>query len=197
MENQAKKQEYAKTTVTIPNVRFVFVKIFKPEKKADGTEVYSVCILIDKEDKEVKATLEKALTAARDWGIRTCWNGQAPANLRIPLKDGDAPDKASKEYGATYAGKLYIDASSRRPVKKIYNTKREQITDPAEFRSGDYGVVVVTFKPYYKNGNAGIGAYLEGILKTKDSDGAVNVESELDAYFDKGTAGGAMDFLGL
>lgn len=189
---------YRRTQVTIPNARFVYCKLDKPETTQSGVQKYGCCLLLEKSDSEVRAALEQGLAAAMELGAQRVWGGKRPEKVNVPVHDGDTerPDQAS------FAGKLYMNVSStRRP--RIYDRHRKVLDQPGEFRSGDYGVALVRFKAYSRNGNNGIGAYIDGIMKTRDSDGAVDVEAAFGDYFEPegqgapAAQGTGLDFLGL
>jgi len=59
--------------------------------------------------------------------------------------------------------------------------------DGEEFYSGCYGAAVLNFYPYDANGNRGVAAGLNVVVKTRDGEklgGGVNVEEALSGLYD-------------
>ena len=90
------------TAVTTNKVRLSYVHVFSPYSNADGQEPkYSVSIIISKKDtttlNRIKAAIEEAKVAGKDK-----WGGKIPANLKLPLHDGDTerPDDPKKPESA-------------------------------------------------------------------------------------------------
>lgn len=79
------------TKVITGKVRFSYVNIFKSRAFQAGQDAkYSVCLLIPKEDKATIKKIKAAIDAAVQDGIGSKWGGKKPANLKLPLRDGDA-----------------------------------------------------------------------------------------------------------
>ena len=79
------------TKVITGKVRFSYVNIFKSRAFQAGQDAkYSVCLLIPKEDKATIKKIKAAIDAAVQDGISSKWGGKKPANLKQPLRDGDA-----------------------------------------------------------------------------------------------------------
>ncbi len=98
------------TKVVTGKVRLSYANIFEP-KSINGSEPkYSVSLIIPKEDKQMIETIEKAIENAkeRDKGK---WNGKIPANLKLPLRDGDEERLEDEAYASSY----FINANSTRP----------------------------------------------------------------------------------
>lgn len=176
MENQ-NNDLYAKTQVKIPNCRFFFNHLDQPyQDPKTGVKKFKSCIVIDKNDKAAVEAVNGALAAARELGIQRVWRGQVPATLRMPVADGDTAENPSP----VFIGKFKINVSSnKRP--KMYDRQRRELAE-GELRGGDYGIALVRFKAY-DNQSKGIAAYIEGILKTKDSDGT-DVAAEFASDFE-------------
>jgi len=141
-------------------VRLSYVFIEKPREDSGK---YSVCIMIPKKDKELKKLFDQAIekTAEED---AAKWGGKIPSNLSKPIHDGDA-DKADEH--PEFEGMWYLNASSnRRPG--VLDENKDDMLDLSELYSGCWARVSLNFAGYNQNGNRGIGAYINNIMKLKD-----------------------------
>lgn len=90
------------TKVITGKVRFSYVNIFKSRAFQAGQDAkYSVCLLIPKEDKATIKKIKAAIDAAVQDGISSKWGGKKPANLKQPLRDGDA-ERADEVYSGCW-----------------------------------------------------------------------------------------------
>ena len=76
------------TKVIIP-CRISFANIWEPKSINGSDEKYSVSLLIPKDDKATLAKIKKAIEAAKEAAKEKKWNGKLPANLKMPMHDGD------------------------------------------------------------------------------------------------------------
>ena len=84
--------------------------------------------------------------------------------IRSPLRDGDT-DRPGDTY---FAGCCFLNAYSfSAPV--VVDANKQLITNENLLSSGMTGRAVLTFYPYNRGGNAGIGAGLEGVQKLGDN----------------------------
>ena len=82
-------------------VRLSYANIWKPRAAEAGQEPkYSVSLIIPKTDKTTLAAIKAASDEALKEGITRKWGGKKPANLKLPLRDGDV-DRPDDE---AYAG---------------------------------------------------------------------------------------------
>ena len=165
-------QENVSTKCRIGEVRLSYVHIFQPRATTEGGEKkYSLTLLIPKSNTELVAKIRAAIEAAKQAGAAT-FGGKVPANLRIPLRDGDLerPDDD------TYAGCWFINASSKtkpgvvKRVKIDGENKLIEVTNEEDVYSGCYGFASVNFFAYSASGNKGIAAGLNNVLKTRDGE---------------------------
>jgi hypothetical protein len=63
------------------------------------------------------------------------WGGKIPANLKLPLHDGDT-ERGDDE---NYEGMMYFNATSK-DAPQIVDRKVQPILDPMECGSGDYSM---------------------------------------------------------
>ena len=165
------------TKVITGKVRFSYVNIFKSRAFQPGQdEKYSICLLIPKKDKETIAKIKKAIDAAIQQGIGEKWGGKKPANLKLPLRDGD--DERAEE-AEEYVGMMFLNANSNQKPGIIDQYKNE-VLDPDEVYSGCWGRASINFYPFNSNGNKGIGVGLNNIQKLSDGErlGAASGEIE-------------------
>ena len=167
------------TKVVTGKVRFSYVNIFKSRAfQADQDAKFSICLLIPKED---KATLKK-IKAAIDEAIQECisskWNGKKPANVKLPLRDGD---EERADEAPEYEGMMFLNANSTQKPG-IVDKDLNEILDPDEVYSGCWGRASINFYPFSVNGNKGIGVGLNNVQKLKDGEhlGAARASAESD-----------------
>lgn len=165
------------TKVIMP-CRFSYAHIFEPDSINGSEPKYSVSCIIDKNDTETIAKIKKAVETAKEEG-KGKWGGKIPANLKLPLRDGDI-DRPDDE---AYAGSYFLNANSRQ-APQVVDNRVQPILDQSEVYSGCYGRVSVTFYAYNSNGNKGVAAGLGNVQKLRDGEplgSRVNAADEFDA----------------
>lgn len=145
------------TKVVVP-CRISFANIWEPRSINGSEEKYSVSLLIPKEDKATLTKIHKAIEAAKEAAKSKKWNGKIPANLKLPIHDGDI-DRPDDE---NYAGCFFFNATSK-DAPQIVDRKVQPIIDPMECGSGDYCNVSVNFYGFAASGNKGVAAGLQNI----------------------------------
>lgn len=171
------------TQITTGKVRFSFCNLFTPRAaQAGAQEKYSVTLLIPKSD---KATLQKIKAAAEEAKTNYLTKNtgkKLPKDLKFSLHDGDGERPNGGEFGPECKGCYVITVSSNnKPV--IVHADKTPLTDPQELFSGCYGRAVINFYVYNTNGNKGITAGLNGIMKLYDGEplsGGVVTDSDWD-----------------
>ena len=165
------------TKVIVP-CRLSYAHIWEPDSVNGSEPKYSVSCIIDKDDKDTIAKIQKAIELAKEEG-KGKWGGKIPANLKTPLRDGDI-DRPEDE---AYAGCMFLNANSRQ-APQVVDRKVQPVLDQSEVYSGCYGRVSVTFYAYNSNGNKGVAAGLENVQKLKDGEplgSRVNAKDEFDS----------------
>ena len=152
------------TKVIVP-CRISYANIWEPKSINGGDEKYSVSCLIPKGDKATLLKVHKAIEAAKEDAKGRKWGGKIPANLKLPLRDGDI-DRPDDE---NYAGHMFFNASSK-DAPQIVDRKVQPILDPMECGSGDYCNVSVNFYGFAASGNRGVAAGLGNIQKVRDGE---------------------------
>lgn len=161
MEN---KTNAASTKVVTGEVRFSYAHVFEPASIEGSEPKYSVSILIDKNDKKTLSRVKAAIEAAKQAGLSK-FGGKIPANLKLPLRDGDT----EREDDEVYAGKYFINANAK-TKPGIVDKGGNPIIDTTEFYSGCYGHASITFYAFNTSGNKGIAAGLNNLMKTRDGE---------------------------
>ena len=152
------------TKVVTGRVRFSYANVFEPKSVNGGDEKYSVSLIIPKSDKKTISDIKSAIEQAKKDGA-TKFGGKAPANLKLPLRDGDV-DRADDE---TYKDSYFVNANSKdRPGVVDKNVKA--ILDQTEFYSGCYGRASITFYAFNQNGSRGVACYLQNLQKLADGE---------------------------
>ena len=151
------------TKVIVP-CRFSYLHCWEPDSVNGGDPKYSVSAIIPKSDTKTVNAIKVAIEQAKKDSVSK-WGGKVPANLKLPLRDGDI-DRPDDE---AYAGCYFFNANSRQ-APQVVDSKVQPILDQSEVYSGCYGKISVTFYGYNSNGNRGIAAGLGNIQKLKDGE---------------------------
>lgn len=170
------------TKVITGKVRLSYVNIFTPKRFNDGgVDKYSCSVLIPKTDTKTMAKIKDAINAEIQDGIASKWGGKKPANLHLPVRDGDAerPDDEA------YKGMWFFNATSKNKPG-IVDAQRQAILDPEEIYSGCWGRVSVNFYPYNNNGNRGVAVGLNNVQKLSDGERLGGSYTPAEEDFDDG-----------
>lgn len=151
------------TKVIVP-CRFSYLHCWEPDSVNGGDPKYSVSAIIPKSDTKTINAIKAAVEQAKKDSISK-WGGKIPANLKLPLRDGDI-DRPDDE---AYANSYFFNANSRQ-APQVVDSHVEPILDQSEVYSGCYGKISVTFYGYNSNGNRGIAAGLGNIQKLRDGE---------------------------
>lgn len=151
------------TKVIVP-CRFSYLHCWEPDSINGGDPKYSVSAIIPKTDTKTIERIKAAVEQAKKDSISK-WGGKIPANLKMPLRDGDIerPDDES------YAGCYFFNANSRQ-APEVVDSHVQPILNQADVYSGCYGRISVTFYGFNSNGNRGIAAGLGNIQKLRDGE---------------------------
>ena len=169
------------TKVIIP-CRISFANIWEPKSINGSDEKYSVSCLIPKDDKKTLLKIHNAIEAAKELAKSKKWGGKIPANLKLPLRDGDI-DRGGDEI---YAGHMFLNATSK-DAPQIVDRKVKPITDPMACGSGDYCNVSVNFYGFQASGNKGVAVGLSNIQLVRNGErlaGRASASSEFSEVED-------------
>lgn len=175
------------TKVITGKVRFSYLNVFEPASINGSEPKYSVSLIIPKEDTRTINAIKKAIEAAKQAGIAK-FGGKIPANLKLPLRDGDI----DREDDENYAGCYFINANCKTKPGLVYKNG-QPIIDTTDLYSGCYGYASVNFYAFNSNGNRGIACGLNNLMKVADGDplgGRSRAEDDfaglIDSDFDNG-----------
>lgn len=156
--------ENNKTKVVTGMVRFSYANVWEPKSINGSDEKYSVSLIIPKTDKKTIAQIEAAIEAAKQEG-KAKFGGKIPANLKLPLRNGDVDRSEDEAYKNSY----FVNANSKeRPG--IVDKSVKPILDQSEFYSGCYGRASISFYAFNQNGNKGIAVGLQNLQKLLDGE---------------------------
>ena len=156
--------------------RFSYLHCWEPDSVNGGDPKYSVSAIIPESDTKTVNAIKAAIEQAKKDSVSK-WGGKVPANLKLPLRDGDI-DRPDDE---AYAGCYFFNANSRQ-APQVVDSKVQPILDQSEVYSGCYGKISVTFYGYNSNGNRGIAAGLGNIQKLKDGESLGGRTSAADDF---------------
>ena len=158
------------TQVTTNETRISYEHLLKPYANQPGAEEkYSITLLIPKNDAATKQRIDAAIQAAAQEGLASKWGGVRPAQLAIPLYDGDGVRPNGDAFGPECKGHWVMTASSKqRP--EIVDLGLNPILDATQIYSGMYANVNLNFFAYFNSGKKGIGCGLGPVQKTRDGE---------------------------
>lgn len=155
------------TKVVTGKVRFCYVNVFEPTAMNEGdTPKYNICVLIPKSDTATIDKIKKAIEAAKEAGKAklTDKNGRIPANLKLPLRDGDEERPDDPAFEDHY----FINTNSMRQPS-IVDRSLNPIMSRDEFYSGCYGRASINFYAFNVQ-SKGIAAGLNNLQKLEDGE---------------------------
>lgn len=164
------------TKVIVP-CRFSYLHCWEPNAVNGGDPKYSVSAIIPKSDTEAIAKIKSAIEQAKKDSV-TKWGGKVPANLKLPLRDGDIERPEDEAYADSY----FFNANSRQ-APQVVDKNVQLILEQSEVYSGCYGRISVNFYGFSSNGNKGIAAGLGNIQKLRDGEslgGRSSAEEDFD-----------------
>lgn len=166
----------ANATKVIVPCRFSYLHCWEPDSVNGGDPKYSVSAIIPKSDIKTINAIKAAVEQAKKDSVSK-WGGKIPANLKLPLRDGDL-DRPDDE---AYANSYFFNANSRQ-APQVVDARVQPILDQSEVYSGCYGKISVTFYGYNSNGNRGIAAGLGNIQKLRDGESLGGRSSAADDF---------------
>ncbi|KHM51619.1 Protein of unknown function [Anaerovibrio lipolyticus DSM 3074] len=151
------------TKFTTGLVRLSYPHLFKPAETLNGDMKFSASFIIPKNSKTAKRAQEVVDKMMKDSEVKQVL-GKTKIKYEL-LRDGDEKEDPA------YENSFFINAKSNEDHKpKLYTKDREEIVDPNELYAGCYVQAVLSFYPYNKNGNSGIGASLLAVRFIKDGE---------------------------
>lgn len=169
--------------ITTGKVRLSYCNLFVPKTPQQGGDPsYSVTLLIPKSDKATIQKIKGAIEAAKQNYLQRNAGKKLPSDLKTTLHDGDGEKPNGGEYGPECAG-CYVMTTSTKNKPVLVHADKTPLTDPAELYSGCYGRAIINFYVYDVNGNKGVSAGLNGVMKLYDGEplsGGVVTDSDWD-----------------
>lgn len=162
-------------------VRLSYEHIWEPVSINGGDEKYSVSLIIPKSDTATIKAVRDAIEQAKQDG-KDKFGGKIPANLKLPLRDGDIERPDDEAYADSY----FINANSK-DKPQIVDKNVQPILDRNEIYSGCYARVSISIYAFNSNGNRGIACGLGNIQKIADGEplgGRTRAEDDFDSYED-------------
>lgn len=170
--------ENANLTKVIVPCRFSYLHCWEAEAVNGGDPKYSVSAIISKSDTETIGKIKNAIEQAKQDSVSK-WGGKVPANLKLPLRDGDIDRPEDEAYKDSY----FFNANSRQ-APQVVDKNVQAVLDQTEVYSGCYGRISVNFYGFNNNGNRGIAAGLGNIQKLRDGEplsSRSNAEEDFDS----------------
>ncbi len=152
------------TKVVTGKVRFSYANVHEAKSIKGSDPKYSVSLIIPKSDKKTLADIKAAIEQAKKDGVSK-FGGKVPANLKLPLRDGDLERPEDEAYKDSY----FINANSK-DKPGIVDKSVKPILDQSEFYSGCYGRASINFYAFNQNGNKGIACGLQNLQKLSDGE---------------------------
>lgn len=153
-----------KTKVITGKARFSYVNVWEPKSINGGDEKYSVSLIISKDDTKTVAEIKAAIEATKQEG-KAKFGGKIPANLKLPLRDGDIDRPDDEAYKNSY----FVNANSK-DKPQIVDKNVKPILDQSEVYSGCYGRASITFYVFNQNGNKGVACGMGNLQKLSDGE---------------------------
>lgn len=178
------------TKVVTDKVRFSYLHVFEPTAiNAQSEAKYSVSLIIPKKNKALIAKITTAVNAAKELG-KEKWGGKIPANLKMPLRDGDI-DRPEDE---AYKGAMFVNATCK-TKPGLVDQDLNPIMSQDDLKSGDYGRASVNFYPFNTSGSKGIACGLNNLQKLEDGEALSGRPSAQDDFGDGTEASDSEDDL--
>ena len=161
-----------------------YCHVLEARPTPDGSEEkYSGSLIMAKDNPCVKTLQANILAVAKEkFGTKAAAMLKS-GKLRSPLRDGDT----DREDDPAYAGKLFINASSKRKPQ-VVDRQVMPIVDEDEVYSGVTANVSIALFPYDVNGNKGVGCGLNNMQVTHKGprlDGAASAAEEFEELEDE------------
>lgn len=154
----------SKTKLITGKVRFSYLNAWAAKSVNGGDEKFSVSLIIPKDDTRTLDAVKAAIEQAKQEG-KVKFGGKIPANLKLPLRDGDVDRPDDQAYRDSY----FINANSK-DKPGIVDKNVKPILDQSELYSGCYGRASITFYAFNQNGNKGVACGLQNLQKLSDGE---------------------------
>lgn len=162
------KARQSKESVITGRVRTSFANLFTPKSINGSAPKYSTVVLIDKNDADTLTAIEQAKQYVYEQEVDGALVGASYKDVYFTMKDGDTDAPEGNE--EVYAGHYFMTVkSSTQPGivshEKGADGKFVRLTNPNDLQSGDYISANIGLYAYNYNGNVGISAGLNNVMK--------------------------------
>lgn len=162
-------------------VRLSFVHLLEKGETLGGELRYMTQIWIPKDDTVTLGKIEDAIEAAKEVAKTKNWSGKIPANLNMPLRDGD--EEVDEDGNAKAPGCYFMNVNSK-DKPGIIDRFKQPLDDPERVYSGVYARVSINAFGYNTGGNKGVSFGLNNVQIIKDGE-FLGGRSSADADFDE------------
>lgn len=156
-------------------VRFSFVNVFEKTQFNNNEPQYSLRALIPKSNTALVESIQEAINQAKEEGKTKLWGGTMPADLALTIHDGDQTGRPEE------AGHWCLNTNNKNRQPGVIIGSDRHKGSPDELKSGDYGLINITFKAY-DYGKKGIGTYLNSVWKTRSGESLSGASSPEDDF---------------
>lgn len=137
----------------------------------DGPKSYKSAILFPKDSP--KAAINVVLKAIKDCvvlGMETKWGGKKPANLQLPLNNGDEKAEEDEEKYGAYKGNYHMSAKKQeRQGRPKLKANKKVVETEGIIESGDWCLFDVTFYPF-ANKKKGVAVALNAVTLIEEGE---------------------------
>lgn len=169
MANTNMNNKASTIIITGRRTRLSYANLFEPRGFEDNQPMYSVSLIIPKDDKKTLEKIRAAIKVAYENGAyKLRGNGRTTPSLddiNLPLNDGDK----KRPNDPAYANAYYINAKNKEKPK-LYDVDDTECLDRSVIYSGCYAKCKVSFYTYNQKGNKGIACSLHGVQKVADGE---------------------------
>lgn len=174
-----------------------YAHVWRPREDQSGNLKFSICLLIDKSQKEDIKAYHAAIKEAFKEGVKKGWWPESAWNspkFKKPLRDGDEEiATGDRKPGIGYENRMFMNANaigdpdheyySPPEITKPLNGQVVAIEDQSEFYSGCKCRAAISFYPY-NNKSKGVAVGLNALFKTGDGERLDGRESAQSAFSD-------------
>ncbi len=170
------------STITTGKARASYVNVFTPQEPVGGGEPkYSVTLLIPKTDVTTLNAIYAEIERAKQEGVSRVFNGTMPANVNLPIHDGDGLKQNGEPFGEECRGCMVLRTSSKNQPT-VVDINVQPILNSRDVYSGCYVRASVDFFAYNQGGNRGISCGLNAVQKIEDGEPLVSRVTAQEAF---------------
>lgn len=153
--------------------RFSFVNLVEPRADLSGNLKYGLQVLIPKDDTEHLKAIRKEIASAMERGVsqgRFRPEQTKSSKFKNPLRDGDEFYNDSPSGAREVCRGHYFINANNTYAPGVVDKYGRPIDDLDQVYSGCYGLVDIQFFAFNTQGNFGLGASLQNVMKQQDGD---------------------------